>query len=196
MPPLDPTQDDMRVHVDQDRVERCVTDLLIAIGENPNRPGLIDTPARVGRFWRDFVEYDPGTITTSFDEDAPESPVIVSGMRVHSLCEHHLMPFWADVTISYIPHGKVIGLSKLARISHMHAHSLQLQERLVAQIAATVSQISKTKDVMVVASGQHSCMIARGIKTPGLMTSSDTQGAFLADPHLRADVMSQHRERV
>lgn len=179
--------------VDQPRIEAAVRELLSAIGEDPDRAGIADTPARVARFWAEFIDYHPGKLTTSFDEAAPESPVIVSGMRVHSLCEHHLMPFWADVTIAYIPHGRVIGLSKLARIAHKHAHRLQLQERLVSGIAEEVATISRTGDVMVVASGEHSCMISRGIKTPGLMTSSKTGGAFLADAHLRADVLAQHR---
>lgn len=179
--------------VDQKRIAAAVRELLIAIGENPARPGLKDTPARVARYWAEFVDYEPGRIHTSFDEAAPEAPVVVSGMRVHSLCEHHLLPFWCDVTVGYIPHRKVIGLSKLARIAHMHAHSLQLQERLVQQIAETTADIAGTRDVMVVATGEHSCMRSRGIRTSGLMSSQDARGAFLADPHLRADVMAQHR---
>lgn len=181
--------------VDQARVQAATRELLLAIGEDPDRPGLRDTPARVARAWAEFVDYHPGTLTTTFDEQAPEAPVIVSGMRVNSFCEHHLMPFWADITVAYIPHGRVIGLSKLARIAHMHAHALQLQERLVRQIAETLTTAAGTQDVMVVASGEHSCMCSRGIKTPGLMTSQDTRGAFLADAHLRADVMAQHRQK-
>jgi len=180
--------------VDQRRVQRAVRELLAAIGENPDRAGLKDTPARVARYWAEFIDYTPGKIATTFDEAAPESPVIVSGMRVHSLCEHHLMPFWADVTVAYIPHGKVIGLSKLARIAHAHAHALQLQERLVLQIAETVSDVAGTRDVMVMASGEHSCMIARGIKTRGMMTSMQAMGAFLADPMLRREVTDEHRK--
>lgn len=182
--------------VDQARVQGAVRELLFAIGENPDRPGLKDTPARVARYWAEFIDYAPGKMGTVFDEQAPESPVIVSGMRVWSMCEHHLMPFWCDVTIAYIPHRQVIGLSKLARIAHFHAHSLQLQERLVQGIAQTVAGIAKSNDVMVVASGMHLCMLARGIKTPGLMTSSASRGAFLADPNLRADVMAQHRSSL
>jgi GTP cyclohydrolase I len=147
----------------------------------------------VARLWAEFVDHDPGKITTLFQEDAPEAPVIVSGTRVHNLCEPYLMPFWADVTIAYIPRGKVIGLSKLARITHQHAHRLQLQERLVLQIIKTVRAIAGTADVMVVTSGEHSCIVARGIKTAGLMTSMDSRGAFLAEPHLRAEMFVQHR---
>jgi len=182
--------------VDQQRIEDAITELLHAIGEDPSRPGLLDTPARVARFWAEFVDYDPGTLTTTFEEDAPNGPVTVSGMRVHSLCEHHLMPFWADVTIAYIPHGQVIGLSKLARIAHKHAHRLQLQERLVHGIGGELVDIAKTHDVMVLATGEHSCMVSRGIKTPGLMTSQDCRGAFLADPHLRAQVLAQHQQSI
>lgn len=188
------TIDSLQRHaVDQDRVADAVRELLRAIGEDPEREGLKDTPARVARYWAEFIDYHPGTINTSFDEEAPEAPVVVSGMRVHTLCEHHLLPFWCDVTVAYIPHGKVIGLSKLARIAHMHAHRLQLQERLVLQTAETVATIAGTRDVMVVASGEHSCMSSRGIKTAGLMTSQEARGAFLADPNLRAEVHAQHR---
>lgn len=179
--------------VDQERIEKAVRELLSAIGEDPDRPGLKETPARVARFWSEFIDYEPGTLTTTFDEAAPEAPVIVSGMRVHSLCEHHLMPFWCDVTIAYIPHGRVIGLSKMARIAHMHAHALQLQERLVLGIAETMTYAANSRDVMVVASGEHSCMVSRGIKTPGLMTSQECRGAFLADANLRNEVLAQHR---
>lgn len=182
--------------VDQDRIETAVRELLAAIGEDPNRPGLVDTPARVARYWSEFMDYDPGTIKTTFDEAAPEAPVIVSGMRVWSMCEHHLMPFWCDVTIAYIPHRCVIGLSKLARIAHMHAHQLQLQERLVTGVAETVESVTRTRDVMVVASGEHTCMVARGIRTPGLMTSQECRGAFLADANLRSEVLSQHRSSL
>lgn len=179
--------------VDKPRIAAAVRELLLAIGENPDRAGLQDTPDRVARYWSEFIDYAPGTIATLFDEKAPEAPVVVSGMRVHSLCEHHLMPFWCDMTVAYIPHGKVIGLSKMARIVHMHAHALQLQERLVEQSAETIASIAGTSDVMVVASGVHSCMVSRGIRTPGLMTSQKARGAFLADPNLRQEVMTQHR---
>lgn len=183
----------IRRTVDRSRIETAVREILYAIGENPDRAGLADTPARVARFWAEFIDYDPGTIATTFDDGVCEAPVVVAGMRVHTLCEHHLLPFWCDVTIAYIPHGKVIGLSKLARIAHMHAHRLQVQERLVQQAAETVQEVAGTRDVMVVASGEHSCMATRGIKTCGLMTSSDARGAFLADPALRAEVLHQHR---
>lgn len=179
--------------VDRKRIERAVREILVAIGEDPNRPGLRGTPDRVARYWAEFVDYDPGTLTTTFDETAPEAPVIVSGMRIHSLCEHHLLPFWCDVTIAYIPHGKVVGLSKLGRIAHLHAHRLQLQERLVLGIAETTTDIAGTSDVMVVASGEHSCMSSRGVRTPAIMTSQEARGAFLADPNLRRQVLDQHR---
>lgn len=185
-----------RPAVDQDRVRNAVRELLLAIGENPDREGLAQTPARVARYWAEFIDYHPGIIATTFEGETAEAPVVVAGMRVHSNCEHHLLPFSCDVTVGYIPHGRVIGLSKLARIAHMHAHRLQLQERLVHQIAETVQAVSGTRDVMVVASGEHSCMATRGIKTAGLMTTTDARGAFLADPALRGEVMTQHRNAI
>lgn len=183
--------------VDQQRIRDAVVELLIAIGEDPNRPGLKETPARVARYWSEFIDYDPGTLTTTFEEgQAAEQPVIVSGMKVHSLCEHHLLPFSCDVTIAYIPHGSVVGLSKLARVAHLYGHRLQLQERMVNQIAEHVAELAGTSDIAVVASGFHSCMCSRGIKTPGLMTSRSLGGAFHADPNLRAEVMAQHQSSL
>lgn len=191
---MDAIVENAHLRVDQARIEKAVREILIAIGEDPNRAGIRETPHRVAKAWAEFIDFDAGKIHTVFEEGAaPETPVVVSGMRVWSICEHHLMPFWCDVTAAYIPHGKVIGLSKLARIAHMCAHRLQLQERLVTQMSETVQDISNTRDVMIVASGEHLCMCARGVRTPGLMTSQSANGAFLADANLRADVMAQHR---
>jgi GTP cyclohydrolase I len=106
--------------------------------------------------------------------------VCVSGMRVSSLCEHHLLPFWCDVSIGYIPDRKVLDLSKFARIAQQFAHRLQLQERLGQQIADEISRITGTENVAVVLKGEHLCMTARGIRTPGLMTSSIMRGVFRA----------------
>ena len=182
-----------RAGVNVPLVEDIVGELLRAIGEDPDRAGLIDTPRRVAKFWAEFLDYDPGELATSFEETiSPGTPVIVSGMRVHSLCEHHLMPFWADVTVAYVPHRRVLGLSKLARIAHMHAHKLQLQERLCHQILDTVRALANAQDVAVIASGVHSCMVARGIRTPGLMTSMATSGRYRLEADLLAFVHAQH----
>src|SRR5262249_45363207 len=120
--------------------------LLKAIGENPERDGLRDTPARFARWWREFVDYDPGTISTLFETATTNHMVTVSHIEVWSLCEHHLLPFRCSITISYRPTGKLLGLSKFARIAHHHAHRLQVQERLVTDIAQDIRAITGSLD--------------------------------------------------
>lgn len=164
--------------VDYPKLLELGRELLIAIGEDPDREGLLETPRRWADTWREFIEYDPGNTETTFAAVTADQMVCVSGMRVWSLCEHHLIPFYCDVSIGYITGEKVLGLSKFARIAHQFAHQLQIQERLGQQIADEISRITETEDVAVVLRGRHLCMEARGIQTPGSMTSSVMRGAF------------------
>ena len=152
--------------------------MLYAIGEDPDREGLRETPRRWASWWREFIEYDAGTLDTTFAQIESNQMVIVSGMRVYSLCEHHLLPFWCDVTVGYIPDGQVLGLSKFGRIAHKHAHRLQVQERLVSGIASEIEELARTPHVAVLATGEHLCMTMRGVKTQALMTSTAQRGAF------------------
>jgi GTP cyclohydrolase I len=175
--------------VDTRAVERIVEQLLYAIGEDPKREGLQNTPARVARFWKEFIEYDPGNHETVFESVKVNQMVAVSGMRVWSLCEHHLLPFWCDVSIGYIANDKVLGLSKFGRIAKKHAHKLQVQERLVENIAADVIKIVGTENVAVIAKGEHLCMTMRGIQTPAVMSSSSINGSFL-HAEVRAEFLS------
>ena len=164
-------------------------ELLFAIGEDPEREGLRETPRRWADAWREFIEYDPGTTETTFSSVVSDQLVCVSGMRVTSLCEHHLLPFWCDVSIGYIPDDKVLGLSKFARIAHECAHRLQLQERLGQQIADEITRITGTQNVAVVLKGEHLCMTARGIRTPGRITSSILRGVFRTDSQTRMEFL-------
>jgi GTP cyclohydrolase IA len=173
-----------------DKIEKLISELIVEIGEDPKREGLIDTPRRVAKFWKEFIDYDAGKTATIFSSDNTDQLVVVSGMRVWSLCEHHLMPFWCDISIGYIANGQVIGLSKLARIAHKHAHKLQIQERLVSDISNEIKEVTTSNDVAVISSGEHTCMTMRGIKTTGLMKSSAMSGMFLDNPHLRAEFMA------
>jgi GTP cyclohydrolase I len=175
--------------VDYPRLLALGRELLLAIGEDPEREGLLETPRRWADSWREFMEYDPGTTETTFSSVAADQMVCVSGMRVSSLCEHHLLPFWCDVSIGYIPDGKILGLSKFARIAQQFAHRLQLQERLGQQIADEISRITGTENVAVVLKGEHLCMTARGIRTPGLMTSSIMRGVFRAQSETRMEFL-------
>src|SRR2546421_9825501 len=128
--------------VDYPKLLELGRELLIALGEDPDREGLVDTPRRWADSWREFIEYDPGTIETTFSTVDAGQMVCVSGLRVFSLCEHHLLPFWCDVSIGYIPDEKVLGLSKFVRIAHQFAHQLQHQEQLGQQIADEISRIT------------------------------------------------------
>lgn len=175
--------------VDYPKLLELGRELLIAIGEDPDREGLLDTPRRWADSWREFIEYDPGKTETTFSSASMDQMVCVSGMRVWSLCEHHLLPFYCDVAIGYMAEGKVLGLSKFARIAHQFAHQLQLQERLGQQIADEVTRITGTNDVAVVLKGRHLCMESRGIQTPGVMSSSVMRGAFRKEFETRMEFL-------
>lgn len=181
--------------VNYSELERIGRELLLAIGEDPQRAGLLETPRRFAAAWQEFIEYQPGNMDTVFEAVESNQLVVVSGMRVYSLCEHHMLPFWCDVSIGYITASKVLGLSKFARIAHMRAHSLQVQERLVQEIASDVSALVDTGDVAVLAAGEHLCMTMRGVRTPGQMTSSFMGGSFKKDAALRAEFLSLVHKR-
>ncbi len=175
--------------VDHARVKELVRELLIAIGENPDREGLLETPRRIANFYRDFIEYDPGKLDTVFSSVRHNQMVAVTGMRVWSMCEHHMLPFWCDVSVAYIAEDKVLGLSKFARIAHKNAHALSLQEKLVADIQTDIKNFLDTDNVAVMAKGEHLCMTMRGIRTPHRMISSVLDGQFL-QPDTRAEFLS------
>lgn len=176
--------------VDYDWLLRLGRDFLLAVGEDPDRPGLKDTPRRFAEHWREFFEFDAGRIDTAFPEKHADEMVIVSGIPVHSFCEHHLLPFSASISIGYIAADEVLGLSKFARIALKYAHRLQLQERLVRQIAEHVSRATNSPDVIVVARGSHSCMKCRGVKSDGEMVCSKLLGRFKHDAAMRAEFLT------
>jgi GTP cyclohydrolase IA len=175
--------------VDYPRLLALGRELLFAIGEDPDREGLRETPRRWADSWREFIEYNPGTTETTFASVSSDQLVCMSGIRVASLCEHHLLPFWCDVSIGYIPNAKVLGLSKFARIAQQFAHRLQLQERLGEQIADEISRITGTQNVAVVLKGEHYCMATRGIRMPGRMTSSVMRGVFRTESQTRMEFL-------
>ncbi len=178
------------VPFDYDRVLDLSRQLLQAIGENPDRPGLVDTPRRIADFWKEFILYNPGNCETTFEVEEIDQMVVISGIRVYSLCEHHLLPFFVDISIGYLTQEKVIGLSKFGRISQMFAHRLQLQERLVKDIAQEVITLAGHNNVGVIGSGEHLCMTMRGIKTPSIMISSALYGKFRDNPDVRREFLN------
>ncbi|MFE9018926.1 GTP cyclohydrolase I [Streptomyces sp. NPDC007808] len=172
-----------------DPLESIARQLLVEIGEDPDREGLKETPARYARWWREFTRYEPGSVDTLFETTASGNLVAVSGISVWSLCEHHLLPFSCRVTIGYLPNEKMLGLSKFARIAHQHAHKLQSQEQLSQQIADDVERLTGSCDVAVIGRGEHLCMAMRGIRTPATMTTAVWRGA-LKDPALRGELIA------
>lgn len=178
-----------RKSVDYPRLLALGRELLIALGEDPDREGLLDTPRRFADLWREFIEYEPGSTGTCFETVTAGQMVCVSGMRIFSFCEHHLIPFWCDVAIGYIAEERILGLSKFARIAHQLAHQLQVQERLGQQIADEVGHIAGARNVAVLLKGEHLCMSARGIRTPGVMTSSVWRGTFQTDAATRQEFL-------
>ncbi|MEU7594180.1 GTP cyclohydrolase I FolE [Streptomyces sp. NPDC039022] len=184
-------QEAVDVSVDAARLEELARQILIEIGEDPTREGLRETPRRYAQWWKEFVEYDAGKVDTLFESSTLGQTVMVSGMAVWSLCEHHLLPFSCDLTVAYKSGGVLLGLSKFARIAHKHAHKLQVQERLVVDIADEISDITGTNDLAVMGRGEHLCMTMRGIRTPSTMSSSIFRGVFDQSERARAELFAQ-----
>jgi GTP cyclohydrolase IA len=182
--------------IDHARAEAAVRELLIAVGEDPDRPGLQNTPGRVARayaetfagLWQDPYE----VLATVFDEDHDEM-VLVKDIPMYSTCEHHLVPFHGVAHVGYIPgeDGKVTGLSKLARLVDMYARRPQVQERMTRQIADALHEVLKPRGVIVVVEAEHLCMGMRGIRKPGSSTvTSAVRGMFRDSPATRSEAMS------
>lgn len=154
-----------RSRVDTIKVEQAVELLLDAIGEDRQREGLQETAARVARFYRDFIEHDSGNMTTSFATEAYGQLIVVKGIQVVSLCEHHLLPFSCSVGIAYYPAQRILGLSKFARIAQAASHRLNTQERLTRIIRDTVVELTGAHSVLVMTSeSHHACMSMRGVE--------------------------------
>ncbi len=175
----------------QYQVEATIHQLLRLLDFNPDfDENLKDTPARVARFWKEFLEYDPGNIEVTFESVRVDQMVVVKDIPAFSLCSHHLLPMSLTVHVGYIPVERVLGLSKIPRIVQKYAHTLQLQERLTAQIATHVEEAAEPLGVAVVIQGVHSCMTMRGIRSPGEMVTSDLRGAFRENADARREFFS------
>jgi GTP cyclohydrolase I len=182
--------------VDQPRVERAVRELLLAIGEDPERDGLRNTPGRVARMFEEVfsgIGAEPGeALLTTFESDHDEM-VLVKDIPFASHCEHHLVPFIGRAHVAYIPNedGCITGLSKVARLVHGYARRLQVQERMTSQIADDLVRRLDPQGVVVVLEAEHLCMSMRGVRTPGTMTvTSAVRGLFRDDARTRAEVMA------
>jgi len=180
--------------IDSERIRNAVTEILSAIGEDVDREGLRDTPDRVARMYAELcggMYEDPKKHLKSIFTEKYDEIVLLRDIPFYSLCEHHILPFIGEAHVAYMPTGKVLGVSKLARLVDCFAHRLQTQERLTGQIADYLMENLKPLGVAVVLHASHSCMTIRGIKKPGsAMVTSALRGLFKKDARSRNEVLS------
>ncbi len=184
----------MSKNIDRARIERAVREILIGIGEDPDRDGLRDTPRRVAEMYEEIFGQggqDPAEVlTTTFEGDHREV-VLVKDIPFYSMCEHHLLPFFGKAHVGYVPRGRIVGLSKIARVVESYARRPQVQERLTSQIAGTIHEVLDAEGVAVVIEAVHTCMTMRGIKKPGTsVVTSAMRGVFRERIASRAEIMS------
>jgi len=181
---------------DSDRAETAIRELLIAIGDDPEREGLRNTPARVARAYRESFEglqQDPDDVLTTIFDEGHDEMVLVRDISFASFCEHHLLPFMGHASVGYIPNdsGQLTGLSKLARLVEVFARRPQVQERLTTQIADALEANLAPRGVIVVVQAEHLCMSIRGVRKPGALTvTSAVRGQFLTSVATRSEAMS------
>jgi GTP cyclohydrolase I len=184
------------VSLDPERIERAISELLLAIGEDPSREGLVATPKRVAAMYQELfagLDEDPSKhLTVTFAAEHDEM-VMVRDIPFASLCEHHLVPFMGKAHVAYIPgdDGRITGLSKLARLVDAYAKRLQVQERMTSQIADALMDTLAPRGALVVVEAEHLCMSMRGVRKPGTLTvTSALRGIFKEDPRTRAEAMA------
>ncbi|MCL5263781.1 MAG: GTP cyclohydrolase I FolE [Chloroflexi bacterium] len=180
--------------MDQEKIQAALHDILVAIGEDPSREGLVGTPRRVSEMYADLfagVEQDPLEVLSVGFEEGHQEMVVIKDIPFYSMCEHHLLPFFGVVHIGYIPNGRVVGISKLARVVEIFARRPQLQERLTTQIANSIVEGLEPKGVAVVIEAEHMCMIMRGVEKAGskVMTSAN-RGVFRSNSITRSEFFS------
>jgi GTP cyclohydrolase I len=180
--------------VDTERIEKAVTEILLAVGEDINREGIKQTPKRVAAMYKELLageSEDPAQYIKSVFKEKCDEIVLLRDIPFYSICEHHMMPFIGKAHVAYLPSDCVLGVSKLARVVDCFARRLQVQERLTAQIADFLTEHVKPQGVAVVIEASHSCMTIRGIKKPGsVMVTSALRGIFKKDPRSRSEVLS------
>jgi GTP cyclohydrolase I len=180
--------------VDNPRAQAAIRELLLAIGEDPERDGLLNTPDRVARMYGEVLtgmNLDPGRhLDTTFAEDHHEM-VVVKDIAFDSLCEHHMLPFTGKAHVAYVPNGRIVGLSKIARVVEEYARRLQVQERLTSQVADLLMERLEPQGVGVVLEATHTCMTVRGIRKPGSsMVTSAVRGTFKSRTETRAEFLA------
>jgi len=179
--------------MDLDRMEKAVREILLALGEDPNREGLLRTPNRVARMYAELfsgIGDDPKKYVQQVFKEEYDEIVLLKDIPFYSMCEHHLLPFIGHAHVGYVPDGNIIGISKLARVVEAFARRPQVQERLTTQIAEFIMKEITAKGVAVVIEATHTCMTIRGVKKPGsVMVTSAMLGLFRKDARSRSEVM-------
>lgn len=183
---------------EEEKIAIAFREILVAIGENPDREGLIETPSRFARSYSEFfsgIKEDPKVhLAKGFTEGATNAMVIETKIPFNSFCEHHFVPFHGVAHIGYIPNGKVVGLSKLARLLEGYAKRPQIQERLTGQVADAIMEVLDAEGCAVIIEAEHLCMSMRGIKKPGTVTvTNEMRGTFLTDPVIRQEFLAMIR---
>ncbi|WP_434621048.1 GTP cyclohydrolase I FolE [Arthrobacter sp. A5] len=191
----DATAGSGNVRVDLPRIEKAVREILLAIGEDPDRSGLLDTPKRVAKAYGEVfagLHQDPADVLATTFDIAHEEMVLVKDIPFYSTCEHHLVPFHGSAHVGYIPslEGRVTGLSKLARLVDVYAKRPQVQERLTTQIVEALVKYLKPRGAIVVVECEHMCMSMRGVRKPGAKTVTSAVRGLLHEPATRAEAMS------
>lgn len=185
---------DASASVDLERIERAFREIIAAIGEDPGREGLLDTPARVARMYAELFEglrADPRSLLDVRFEAGHDEMVILKDIPFYSVCEHHFMPFHGIAAVGYIPDGRIVGLSKLARLVEAYARRPQVQEQLTGQVADMLMEALQPDGVAVIIEAEHLCMTQRGVKKPGArMVTSATRGLFRNNDVTRAEFLS------
>jgi GTP cyclohydrolase I len=180
--------------VDQQRIQRAVRELLLAVGENPDREGLRETPARVARMYAELfggLHVDPRQHLKKFFSEICDEVILVRDISFNSMCEHHLLPFMGTAHVAYLPNKRVVGLSKLARVVDEVARRPQVQERMTEQIAKILEDELHAKGVAVIIEAVHTCMTIRGVRKPGsICVTSAMKGCFRTKPSTRAELMT------
>ena len=180
--------------VDQERIQRAVREILLAVGENPDREGLQETPARVARMYAEMfrgLHDDPRTHLKKVFKEKYDEIVLVKDISFNSMCEHHLLPFMGKAHLAYLPKGKVLGLSKLARVVEVVSRRPQVQERMTETIANLLMEELEAKGVAVVVEAVHTCMTIRGVRKPGsVCVTSAMKGLFRSNLSTRSEVLT------
>jgi len=181
--------------VDKKRIEKAVREILLAVGENPNRPDIKETPRRVAEMYEEIlsgIKMNPEKELEVVFEKEHDEIVLLKGIPLYSVCEHHLLPFVGKAHVAYIPsNNRVTGLSKIARVVDAFSKRLQVQERLTTDIADTIMRKLKPKGVLVVIEAEHLCMSMRGVKKPGVLTvTSAVRGVFRRNEKTRAEALA------